>query len=123
MSDGRVAVKVTRADNATIGVITPTASRELRPGYKEGGIGLRFDGSLWVEGKPVHTVKGFRTGDTLGVAVLSHGGGRVVAFFVNSEEVTRYALPDGEYRFAVGGDGDHAAFEMVDAAAAAAFWD
>ena len=106
----------------SLGVISSTASREKAPGLQEGGIGLLRDGGLFVNGQLVRTVKGYGDGDTVGAAVLRDGDGRVVAFYVNGEEVARQALPDGEYRLAVGGYGDDTAFEVVDAAAAAAFW-
>ena len=116
--EGRIAVKATKADGYTfLGVLSSTASREKQPGWQEGGIGLDSNGRLYVNGKIVRSVKGFREGDTLRAAVLRAGGGRVVAFYVNGEEVARQALPDGEYRVAVGGVGDGAAFEGVDAAA------
>ena len=122
--EGRIAVKATKAEygNAMLGVLSSTASREDVPGLQEGGIGLDSDGNLYVNGKDVRTVKGFRDGDLLGAAVLRADGERVVAFYVNGEEVARQPLPDGEYRLAVGGNGDSAAFEIVDAAASAAFW-
>ena len=54
--------------------------------------------------------------------MLRDGDGRVVALYVNGEEVAREPLPDGDYRLAVGGYAGYVAFEVVDAAAAAAFW-
>ena len=118
--EGRIAVKATKAYGASIGVLSSTASRESLPGGRTGGIGLDSDGMLLVNGNPVRTVNGFGDGDILRAAVLKAGGGRIVAFYVNEKEVARQPLPDDEYRFAVGGF--DTAFEMVDAAAAAAFW-
>ena len=111
--EGRIAVKATKAEygNAMLGVLSSTASREDPPGWQEGSIGLITSGQLWVNGKHVRTVKGFGEGDLLGAAVLKVGGGRVAALHVNGEEVVRWPLPDGEYRLAVGGVGDDAAFE------------
>jgi hypothetical protein len=120
---GRVAVKVTNAGYAAIGVLSSTASRNEQPGLQQGGIGLHADGRL-VNGQFVQgTVKGFGKGLLLGVAVLGVAGGeRIIVFYINGEEVGWQALPAGEYRFAVGGCHNYDAFEMVDAAVAAAFW-
>jgi len=118
--EGHVAVKVTEGERVSFGVMPSTACREESPGVQE-GIGLTRGGQLWVDGKVVRTLNGFGIGDPVGASVLFEGDDtRVVAFFAKGKEVIRQWLPDGEYRFAVGSYGNRAAFEMVDAAAAAA---
>ena len=131
-SEQRIVVQVLDQGGASaVGVISCNASRERKPGEQEGGISIDSHGDSWVHGDRSRcwvdlegdrkASDGFRVGDMVGVAVLRDHDSWTVALYINSKESFREPLPDGDYRFAVGGC-NYDAFGIVGAGAMAAFW-